>query len=262
MPSTVLEAVRTAPVADKPVPANALRERTRAHYDDYPFIEGGPDRIAWWRGYLEELLPDRDIRGRSIVDIGSGVGEIARGLRERGADVTCLDVSGASLRRCREINPGAPVLQASALDLPFPDRFFDHVISIGVLHHTPDCRLGFHEAARVAKPGGRVVVFLYNARNVYRWVYAAWGPIRRRWPLECAPLFLARALQPFARAHLRQRLSEKQLLHLLGDKLWTPQATFHSVSEVRQWGAEEGLRLERIRPFFLGYANVFGFRKL
>jgi len=146
----------------------ALRERTRAHYDEYPFIEGGPDRIAWWKQYLREFLPDEEIRGRRLLDVGSSVGEIARGLRERGADVTCLDLSGASLRRCRQINPGGAVLQASALDLPFPDASFDHVISIGVLHHTPDCRRGFAEAARVVKPGGRVVVFLYNSRNIYR----------------------------------------------------------------------------------------------
>ena len=239
----------------------ALRERTRAHYDEYPFIEGGPDRIAWWKRYLSEFLPDEEIRGRSIVDIGSSVGEIARGFMERGADVTCLDVSGASLRRCREINSGVAALQASALDLPFPDASFDHAVSIGVLHHTPDCRQGFREAARVAKPGGRVVVFLYNSRNVYRWIYAAWAPIRRRWPLERAPLLLARGLQPFARAHLKQELSDRQLMHLLGDKLWTPQATFHSVSQVRAWGEQEGLVLERTRAFFLGYANVFGFRK-
>ena len=239
----------------------ALREQTREHYDEYPFIEGGPDRIAWWKEYLSDFLPDGDIRGRRVVDIGSSVGEIARGFQERGADVTCLDVSGSSLRRCRELLPQARILQASALDLPFPTASFDHVVSIGVLHHTPDCRQGFREAARVAKPGARLVVFLYNARNVYRWIYAAWGPIRRRWPLESAPRALSRALQPFARAHLRQDLSDQQLLHLLGDKLWTPQATFHSVDQVRQWGAEEGLTLERTRPFFLGYANVFGFRK-
>jgi SAM-dependent methyltransferase len=239
----------------------ALRERTRRHYDSYPFIEGGPDRVAWWKEYLREFLPDEEIADRTVLDIGSSVGEIARGLRERGADVTCLDVSGASLRRCREINRGAGVLQASALDLPFPDASFDHVVSIGVLHHTPDCRRGFAEAARMARPGGRVVLFLYNSRNVYRWIYAAWGPIRRRWPLERAPLGLARALQPFARVHLKQELSDQQLLHLLGDKLWTPQATFHSVDQVREWGEREGLLLERRRAFFLGYANVYSFRK-
>ncbi len=239
----------------------ALRERTRAHYDEYPFIEGGPDRIAWWRQYLREFLPDDALAGSAVVDIGSSVGEIARGLAERGAQMTCLDLSGASLRRCREINPAARLLQASALDLPFRDGAFDHAVSIGVLHHTPDCRRGFGEAARVVGPGGRLVVFLYNSRNVYRWIYAAWGPIRRRWPLERAPKALARALQPFARAHLKQELSDRQLLHLLGDKLWTPRATFHSVEQVTRWGREEGLELERSRAFFLGYANVFGFRK-
>ena len=47
----------------------------------------------------------------------------------------------------------------------------------------------------------------------------------------------------------------------MGDKLWTPQATFHSVSEVRKWGTEEGLTLTATKKFFLGYANVMRFEK-
>lgn len=26
-----------------------VRARTRAHYDEYPLIERGPNRVAWWR---------------------------------------------------------------------------------------------------------------------------------------------------------------------------------------------------------------------
>ena len=68
-------------------------------------------------------------------------------------------------------------------------------------------------------------------------------------------------MQPFVRLHLRQTLNDKQLRNLLGDKLWTPQATFHSVSQVRRWGIEDGLDFVANKKFFLGYANVMCFKK-
>jgi ribosomal protein L44E len=68
-------------------------------------------------------------------------------------------------------------------------------------------------------------------------------------------------LQPFVKSHLGQTLNESQLRNLLGDKLWTPQATFHSVSEVRTWGIEERLKLVATKRFYLGYANVMRFVK-
>jgi len=58
------------------------------------------------------------------------------------------------------------------------DEFFDYVISNGVLHHTNDPRRAFARISRLAKPGGFVVVGLYNAysrkihyarRALYRW---------------------------------------------------------------------------------------------
>ena len=52
---------------------NELMNQTRSHYDDYPFIEGGSQRVAWWREYLGDFLPDADIDGSLMVDVGSSV---------------------------------------------------------------------------------------------------------------------------------------------------------------------------------------------
>ena len=241
--------------------SRSLQAATQAHYDEYPFIEGGTNRIAWWKNYLLGFLPDEEIRGSLMLDVGSSVGEISRGLIERGARMACLDLSLQSLRRCRERNPEAEIIHGSALELPFPDATFDHSISIGVLHHTPDCRRGFHELARVTAPGGTIVVFLYNYWNIYNPIYHLFKPVRDRIPLEKIPSWMVRVMQPFARLHLGQKLSDRELRNLLGDKLWTPQATFHSVAEVRHWGVEEGLTLTGVKKFFLGYANVMRFLK-
>jgi len=233
-----------------------LQQQTQAHYDKYPFIEGGPNRIAWWREYLRDFLPDALLQDRLVADIGSGIGEIARGLADRGARMVCLDISRQSLVRCREINPEADIYHGTSLDLPFMDGTFDCVISIGVLHHTPDCRKGFKEAARVLAPGGVFVVFLYNWWNMYNLIYHAFKPVRMLVPLERVPRFVVRLLQPFARTHLGQSLDDWQLRRLLGDKLWTPQATFHSIRQIRRWGEEEGLAMTAYKRFYLGYANI------
>ncbi len=238
-----------------------LLDKTRCHYDAYPFIEGGANRVTWWREYLRDFLPDAEVRDRLIVDVGSSVGEISRGLIDRGARVVCLDISLQSLRRARQNNPEAQVFQGDALELPFPNDTFDHAISIGVLHHTPDCRRGFKEVARVTAPGGTIVIFLYNYWNIYNLIYHAFKPIRAILPLNRIPYWMLRTLQPFVKAHLGQTLNHEQLGNLLGDKLWTPQATFHSISEVRKWGHEEGMNLVATKKFYLGYANVMQFKK-
>lgn len=238
-----------------------LIDKTKAHYDTYPFIMGGANRIAWWQDYLHDFLPDEDIRDKLIADVGSGAGEISRGLLDRGARLACLDLSLKSLQKCRQVNPEARIFHANALELPFPDDTFDHAISIGVLHHTPDCRKGFREVSRITAPGGTIVLFLYNFWNIYNVIYHAFKPIRAIVPLNRIPFWIVRMLQPFAKSHLQQNLDDEQLRNLLGDKLWTPQATFHSVSQVRRWGMEEGLTFLATKKFFLGYANVMRFVK-
>jgi SAM-dependent methyltransferase len=241
--------------------AEPIQQLTEAHYDRYHFIEGGATRVKWWREYLRDFLPDDLIRGRLVVDVGSSVGEISRGLLDRGARVVCLDVSFESLRRCRINNARAEIFHGSALDLPFADNTFDHAVSIGVLHHTPSCREGFREVARVTAPGGTIVIFLYNYWNIYNPIYHAFIPVRKMIPLDRVPRWVLKTLQPFARKHLGQSLDEVELRNLLGDLLWTPRATFHSVSEVRRWGVEEGLTFVASKKFFMGYANVMQFRK-
>lgn len=236
------------------------QQATQDYYNQYPFIEGGEKRIAWWRRYLTPFLPNVD--ACSILDVGSGIGEITKGLSQRGAQMTCLDMSEVSLQRCREINPQATVVHGSALSLPFADQHFDHVISIGVLHHTPDCRAGFREVARVVRPGGHVVIFLYQFWSPYHLIYKLFSPFRRILSLEHIPRFIVKLLGPLARWHLGVSLPENQLRRLLGDKLWTPQATFHSRRQIVDWGVEDGLLCDRWQHFFLGYATVYRFTRL
>ena len=33
-------------------------KQTRNYYEEFPFIEGGEERIRWWQEYLKPFLPD------------------------------------------------------------------------------------------------------------------------------------------------------------------------------------------------------------
>ncbi len=54
------------------------------------------------------------------------------------------------------------VVQSLGERLPFPDGAFDVVFSHEVLEHVADDRAGATEMVRVARPGGRIVVFVPN----------------------------------------------------------------------------------------------------
>ena len=70
--------------------------------------------------------------------------------------------------------------QGSALALPFPDETFDEVVAIGCLHHTGDLFGAIAEVRRVLKPGGRLVMMVYNRRSLRRALAAPRLALARR----------------------------------------------------------------------------------
>jgi SAM-dependent methyltransferase len=243
--------------------ATRLRAITRAHYEQYPFIEGGARRVNLWRTRLAGLLPDALLRDARVLDVGASVGEVTRSLSDRGARTTCLDLTATATRRCRELHPAADVVQADALALPFRDGSFDHSIAMGVLHHTPDCALGLREMARVTRPGGSLVVLLYSRWTPYHALYVLAAPLRRRRTADSVHSLprWAKATMRFAlRVQIGLRLDDGLLERMVADQVWTPRATFHTPREVGRWGRAAGLRLVRRKRFPL-YSNVFVFER-
>jgi SAM-dependent methyltransferase len=67
------------------------------------------------------------------------------------------------------LSPPVYLVRAGALDLPFPDAFFDTVISSEVLEHLPDDRAGLREARRVLRPGGVLAITVPNHDYPFWW---------------------------------------------------------------------------------------------
>lgn len=105
-----------------------------------------------------------DLKGKRVLDIGSGFGGAARVLaKEHGAHVTCLNLSTVENSRNRAMNKDAglagkiDVVDGSFDDLPFEAGSFDAVWSQDAILHAPDRKAVLDEVARVLKPGGQFI---------------------------------------------------------------------------------------------------------
>jgi ubiquinone/menaquinone biosynthesis C-methylase UbiE len=121
-----------------------------------------------------------DLRGmKSILDVGSGAGQIAGHLLEfadPGAGITCTDLSQQMLCRARRrLGSDRPAYIAADLsNLPFADRSFDGVTCGYVLEHLPDPSAGLSELARVMCPGGRMMLLTTEDNFAGAWTSRIW----------------------------------------------------------------------------------------
>ena len=107
-----------------------------------------------------------DLEGRDVVELGCGSAYFSAWLAGRGARPVGVDVTPAQLataRRCQEqFGVSFPLVEANAEDVPLPDNSFDLALSEYGASAWCDPELWIAEAARLLRPGGRLV-FLTNS---------------------------------------------------------------------------------------------------
>jgi ubiquinone/menaquinone biosynthesis C-methylase UbiE len=95
------------------------------------------------------------IRGRSILDVGTGTGRAALLMAAAGASVTGVDASAEMLaiaeHRAHEAGRTIAFQVGDAHALEFPAQSFDVAVSLRVLMHTPRWRQCIAELCRVAR---------------------------------------------------------------------------------------------------------------
>jgi SAM-dependent methyltransferase len=117
--------------------------------------------------------------GKRVLDIGCGNGYVLWHYARRGAHVHGVDITETALALSRRrFELGGLKAEFRLTDgnrLPYPDRHFDIVCSMGVLHHIEDPRPMLAEARRVLRPGGRLILMLYHRNS---WKYRVVLPLR------------------------------------------------------------------------------------
>ncbi|MCC6283845.1 MAG: methyltransferase domain-containing protein [Phycisphaerales bacterium] len=95
--------------------------------------------------------------GGRILDVGCGMGLLARTLLRKGVDARGVDVAPAPVEEANRLAPGRFQV-ASILDLPFDDGSFDTVVSTDCLEHIreEDVPRALAELARVTRHGAFV----------------------------------------------------------------------------------------------------------
>jgi SAM-dependent methyltransferase len=115
---------------------------------------------------FDDLLGGEDLRGRRLLDAGSGTGFFSAAARQRGARVTAVDIGPNLLVEARK--KGVERVVASDVgQLAFPDAVFDVVVSSECIEHTPSPRHSLLELTRVLRPGGTLVLTCPN--RTWRW---------------------------------------------------------------------------------------------
>jgi 2-polyprenyl-3-methyl-5-hydroxy-6-metoxy-1,4-benzoquinol methylase len=117
-----------------------------------------------------------DLRGRRVLDLGSGLGEAAVYFALRGARVTATDISPemcALARRAGQEHGGEIEAVATPVErLDVPAESFDVVYGANLLHHVADIDSTLAAVRRALRPGGRCFFWdplAYNpVINLYR----------------------------------------------------------------------------------------------
>jgi SAM-dependent methyltransferase len=102
--------------------------------------------------------------GERALDVGCGPGALTAELVARlGSDaVAAVDPSEPFVAAARKRHPGVDVRQASAADLPYPERSFDAALAQLVVHFMPDPVAGLREMSRVTREGGAIAACVWD----------------------------------------------------------------------------------------------------
>ncbi len=240
---------RSDGIPDLRASADERTETVRAFYERAPFPGYPPrDSLEWLRARAERSefarMLDRAIAGdATILEAGCGTGQMSLYLARGRRRVVGADLARAPLRLAADAARRFGRMDAVRFvqtDLHRPglrDGAFDVVYSSGVLHHTPDPAAAFARIARLAKPGGWIVLGLYNA--------VARIPLRIRRVVARLSGYRWTISDPV----LRERAAESARAEAwLRDQYQHPTEHRHTLGEVQRWFARSGVDYVRAYP--------------
>jgi ubiquinone/menaquinone biosynthesis C-methylase UbiE len=152
------------------------------HYGDLDPSDLGAQNLVSRRRFALRMLEAATPPGSRVLDVGCGTGEIAAQVTALGYEVWGLDIAEPMIREARERFKSTRLCIGDAEHMPFPDRTFEAVVSLGVFEYLATDEHALREIRRVLRPGGTVVVSTPSATSPLHHLdrgLAALGPLNR-----------------------------------------------------------------------------------
>ena len=179
---------------------------------------------------------------KTVLECGCGTGQLSHYLQLNNNQVLGIDMSLASLalalehKRRNQLRRSS-FAQMNIFDLAIKDEAFDVVISHGVLHHTFDARRAFAHVARKVKPGGIIMIGLYNR------------------PARLPTWIRSKLIGVFGQNLdyvVRNRIHDSRKADIwIKDQYYNPHETWHSIDEVLSWFQENEIEYLNTSPAIL-----------
>ena len=192
--------------------------------------------------HFVRLLDEQIPHDAKILEVGCGTGQMTNflgmgwGRTVIGADMCMNSLRLAKGFRDRFSVNNAHFVQLNLFRPPFAKEVFDFVISNGVLHHTGDCAAAFASVAQLVKPGGVVIVGLYN------WL----GRLPTLWRRSAIDRIGIAATRLDSR--MRGKGGEARRTAWSMDRYKHPHETKHSIDEVLGWFDRAGFNFTACFP--------------
>lgn len=135
----------------------------------------------------------QEVRGKKLLEAGSGAGRFTEILLAEGAQLDSFDISTAVEANARNNGDRAfTLVQADIRAIPFERESYDFVVCLGVIQHTPDSEQSIGKLWDMVRPGGLLVIDHYDwnrwrlpppigdAGKIYRQVVLRMKP-EKRW---------------------------------------------------------------------------------
>jgi SAM-dependent methyltransferase len=116
------------------------------------------DALAYYKKLLEfiiQIVPPTESHV-TLLDVGCGSAWSSYCFAEAGYETTGVDLNFSAFEP--PATARLRLVEASAMDLPFPHDFFDVVLCYQCLEHIPDPGAALREMARVVKPNGVIAI--------------------------------------------------------------------------------------------------------
>jgi len=219
---------------------NPVTKKINEFYEANPFpnYEGYDSLASFYekakQGVYGKMLDEQIPLNVRILEVGCGTGQLSNFLAHSRREVVASDLCLNSLKLANEFKlkngiNNVTFVHADIFDLPFREKAFDLVVCKGVLHHTYDCKEAFRRISELVRPGGFMVIGLYNKYGrIPTWL--------RKQSYRISPNSIGKI--DYVLKNLAEGGAKRRAWIL--DQYSNPNETWHSVDEVLKWFGECG----------------------